>query len=71
VIREKDRVQRWEGNERRERSKKVFDQFVRFICERENLAFDSLIYLDETNTLDGTPCVQILCISSSRLIRSP
>jgi len=33
-------VQRCEGNERR------LTSFERFICERENLVFDSLIYLE-------------------------
>jgi len=37
VIREEDRVQRCEENERRER---------RFIREKENVVFDSLIYLE-------------------------
>jgi len=45
VIREVDRVERFGRNEERERSKKV-DEFERFICERENLQFDSLIYLE-------------------------
>jgi len=39
VIREEDRVQRCEGNERR------LTNFERFICKRENFVFDSLIYL--------------------------
>jgi len=39
VIRE-DRVQRCEGNER------MLTSFERFICERENHVFDSLIYLE-------------------------
>jgi len=40
VIREEDRVQQSEGNGRR------LTSFKRLLCERENLVFDSLIYLE-------------------------
>jgi len=46
--REEDRVQRWEGNERRELAevRTRLTSFERFICERQNFVFDSLIYLE-------------------------
>jgi len=43
VIREKERVQRCLGNERRERR---LTSFERFKCEREYFVFDFLIYLE-------------------------
>jgi len=46
VISEEDRVQRCKGNERRERRLRRLTSFERFICEQENLVFDSLMYLE-------------------------
>jgi len=43
VIREEDRVQRCEGYMKEESGGMNVE---RFICERENFAFDSLIYLE-------------------------
>jgi len=45
VMREEDRVQRSEGNERRANVRRL-TSFERFLCERENLVFDFLIYLE-------------------------
>jgi len=42
VIREEDRLQRCEGNERRESGYKTSYE----MCERENRVFDYFIYLD-------------------------
>jgi len=44
VIREEDPIQRCEGNKRRVEVRRL-TSFERFICERENLEFVSLIYL--------------------------
>jgi len=49
VIREEDRVERCEGNGRRYKNGaevRRLTSFERFICERENLVLDSLIYLE-------------------------
>jgi len=61
---EEDRVQRCEGNERGERRYKLIRRltsFDRLICDRENLVFDSLIYLEPVERFKNRSTSRLKC----------